>query len=496
MPVHCEKDLRLQVALTDSSGRRFDNFSSLALEWSVSSSLLASILHQDTLQTEEVMSEEGVRSVRSYQTLRPYGRTGTVFVTATISSYKKEYLRQAAVSFSAQVTIDVEKGSGYFYLREIESQVLQVSYLAKSKSVLVEVQKEVLATVQVLDAHGQTIYSQPKPIEVIATGGPQPQSNVQFSILDSGISSVSSSGLLEALSLGTTRVVGKAVGVDPLTGESVVYSQMPVYAVGLTEHETPFSFGASMPPLTFTWSVNSREVLRLESVYHDVFDKLQLTTPSICDGQIRLTPNTETSIRTNRDVAADMSYTVVSENGDMPTVRVGKNGQLVSGPIPGSAVVHVTAQEEFGINQTLVFLVKVTASDPTLLEVLSPETDPQSGAVVLYPVRLRDSLSLWEREQLDLSVELSNARTGQKQRVPILVKLVGQKPETPRMGGQYRQDVGWGYLLRSMLANYQSWFALLLIILATGAAVLVDWSQSTFTAATSVSTVSFTFRFT
>ncbi|KAK7447124.1 hypothetical protein BaRGS_00040214 [Batillaria attramentaria] len=596
MPVHCEKDLRLQVALTDSSGRRFDNFSSLALEWSVSSSLLASILHQDTLQTEEVMSEEGVRSVRSYQTLRPYGRTGTVFVTATISSYKKEYLRQAAVSFSAQeklavriskslelllveeavispdtvsifnhpsnkVTIDVEKGSGYFYLREIESQVLQVSYLAKSKSVLVnpmkdgsqsftvydlcldvdthpkatvfvsgvgsiqvavidkvEVQKEVLATVQVLDAHGhpllssfftlmglklepasdilalrplagaprdqvsalynvhgsvvghttltasahlptgQTIYSQPKPIEVfpplrlepknitliigakfqvIATGGPQPQSNVQFSILDSGISSVSSSGLLEALSLGTTRVVGKAVGVDPLTGESVVYSQddavvnvvplrgvriyaplsrlqtgtrMPVYAVGLTEHETPFSFGASMPPLTFTWSVNSREVLRLESVYHDkgvklgpehrflqqvvaretghvtvnlvvratdsrtlqisggslhddvqiqVFDKLQLTTPSICDGQIRLTPNTETSIRTNRDVAADMSYTVVSENGDMPTVRVGKNGQLVSGPIPGSAVVHVTAQEEFGINQTLVFLVKV-----------------------------------------------------------------------------------------------------------------------------------------
>ena len=66
----------------------------------------------------------------------------------------------------------------------------------------------------------------PLLFQVIAVGGPQPQSTVQFSIVNSDISSVSSSGLLEALALGTTRVVGKAVGVDPLTGESVVYSQV------------------------------------------------------------------------------------------------------------------------------------------------------------------------------------------------------------------------------------------------------------------------------
>ena len=39
--------------------------------------------------------------------------------------------------------------------------------------------------------------------------------------------------------------------------------------------------------------------------------------------------------------------------------------------------------------------------------------------------------------------------------------------------GSHRQDVGWGYLIRSTLNNYQSWFVLLIIILATGAAVLV-----------------------
>ena len=80
----------------------------------------------------------------------------------------------------------------------------------------------------------------------------------------------------------------------------------------------------------------------------------------------------------------------------------------------------------------MICLVQVTASDPTLVDVLSPESDPQSGAVVLYPVRLRDSLTLWEREQLDLHVELSNQRTGQKLRVPIYVKLLGQKPDISR----------------------------------------------------------------
>ncbi|XP_076471495.1 nuclear pore membrane glycoprotein 210-like [Babylonia areolata] len=1059
MPVHCEKDLRLQVALTDSSGRRFDNFSSLLLEWSVPGSGLASVLHPNQLYTEVVTSDDGNGALRFYQTLRPEGRTGTVVVTATISGYKKEYLRTADVSIqekispriskslelllveeavispdtvsifnhpSNKVMISVERGSGYFHLPQVDSQVMKASYVSKSKGVLisplkdgshsmtvydlclevdshpsatvyvsgvssihvavidkVEVGKEVTATVQVLDVHGHpllssfftlmglklepasdivtlrpvegpardqvtaqytvhgavvghttlsatatlpnahTVFSVPKPVEVfpplrlepknitliigarfqvIAVGGPQPQSTVQFSIDNSDVSSVSSSGLLEALTLGWTRVVGRAVGVDPMTGHTIVYSQddaivnvvplqgiriyaplsrlqtgtrMPVYAMGVTEHETPFSFGGSVPPLTFTWSVNSREVLHLESVYQgkgvrlpvedsfsqqvvaeetghvtvklvvrakdgsrhqlqasalrddvqiQVFDKLQLTSPPACDGQIRLTPSTETFLKTNRDVGAVVSYRVVSEGGEEGVVRVDKKGQLVTGPIPGTAVVHVTAQEDFGVNQTLVLLVKVkpvsylmlnldtamktsgavlpavpvgttlhfsvtyhddvgetffatnvqlgircsrydllhmssgatnsslvvraaevgrttlkvwdkrnpwvadyisipvqpaitpphavlalgsvlcfssplvtdkgetgvwhsssssvqvdrqtgvgravsvghsvlaytvspdvvtntevtvvpvermevrpvvkylttnpdtsqfipvtftspaaltgtnctapaeqrkggykspiipfsctlqltnhqadvsvsdifsahpvfdavsgeqgcwvesvastptlqqvstlqssitlttslprldgqpevtsdlltldllpafhvyntelhlstrsplgsvrvatlpkvmqniqvTSSDPTLVEVMTPETDPQSGAVVLYPVRLRDSLTLWEKEQLDLHVELANQRTGQKQRVPVSIKLIGQKPDIPRLG-QYRQDVGWGYLLRSTLHNYQSWFVLLLIILVTGAAVLVGY---------------------
>ena len=64
MPVHCKKDLHLQVALTDSSGRRFDNFSSLALDWSVSNNVLATVVHPELLYTDVIVSEDGFQSVR------------------------------------------------------------------------------------------------------------------------------------------------------------------------------------------------------------------------------------------------------------------------------------------------------------------------------------------------------------------------------------------------------------------------------------------------
>ena len=50
------------------------------------------------------------------------------------------------------------------------------------------------------------------------------------------------------------------------------------------------------------------------------------------------------------------------------------------------------------------------------------------------------------------------------------------------VSGHTRADRGWGYLIRSVIDNYQSWFVLLIIVLATAAAVLVGefLSLSTF----------------
>ncbi|KAL5006223.1 hypothetical protein ScPMuIL_015029 [Solemya velum] len=307
---------------------------------------------------------------------------------------------------------------------------------------------------------GTSVYSQSRPVEVfpplrlspknitliigavfqvLSRGGPQPQSTVEYSISNSRIVSVSSSGLLDAQELGMTTVHGKAVGQDPETGETIVYSEddavvnvvvlagirihspltrlqtgtkMPVYALGLTEQETPFSFGSALPPLHFQWSVNiDKDIVKLQSVFDksgivaspannfatqlaameagqvtlklkvtppkwtkvqimdnavltdeiqiQVFDKLAVISPSLCDGKILITPNTEAIIKTNRDSVAKVSMRVVSFAQTPPVVSIKDSNQIVSGSVTGEASIYITSEEEFRTNQTLVLLVKV-----------------------------------------------------------------------------------------------------------------------------------------
>ncbi|CAL1542005.1 unnamed protein product, partial [Lymnaea stagnalis] len=346
---------------------------------------------------------------------------------------------------------------------------------------------------------GQVIYSSPKPLEVfpplrlepknitliigavlqvLAFGGPQLQSNVEFSVQDSRISTVTGGGILDALDIGSTKVIGKSVGTDSVTGEKVIYSQddavvnvvilrgirihapltrlqagtqMPVYAMGLTDHETPFAFANSIPPLIFTWSANSRDVLLLQSVYHKsgihtpqennfaqqafaretgfaniklkvqttpqsrlqlhgdlfqdevqihVFEKLALLNPTVCHDQIRITPNTDTFFKTNRDVAARVRYFIMEDSYETPVVRILDNGHLRSGPIPGNALLHVVAEEEFGINQTLVILLKVKPvsylminSDTAILTALPNQLHAVPiGATLQFSVRYHDDV--------------------------------------------------------------------------------------------------------
>ena len=65
--------------------------------------------------------------------------------------------------------------------------------------------------------------------QVLSRGGPRPQCTVVFRIYDNNIALVSSSGLLNAKALGTTKVIGQAVGQHPETGETVIYSQVGFY---------------------------------------------------------------------------------------------------------------------------------------------------------------------------------------------------------------------------------------------------------------------------
>ena len=50
-------------------------------------------------------------------------------------------------------------------------------------------------------------------------------------------------------------------------------TQMPLYAMGTNEYETPFAFGSALPPLSFKWSINNKEAAAIDSVYHKVIKR-------------------------------------------------------------------------------------------------------------------------------------------------------------------------------------------------------------------------------
>ncbi|XP_067936717.1 nuclear pore membrane glycoprotein 210-like [Watersipora subatra] len=291
-------------------------------------------------------------------------------------------------------------------------------------------------------------------LQVQAVGGPHPQSSIKYMLLGKheGVATVSGNGLVETSAIGSMRIKAQAIGTDDETGELIVYSEdqgeihvvkmtgvklyaplsrlqtntkMPLYAMGLDEQQTPFSFGNVFPPLTFKWSITNREVAVLQSVYHSsniempeesrfsqqlvtrreghvtvklevkvqeigakpalqqinnnqpisddahiqVFDTLELLTPATCSGQVLMTPNTEARLRTNRDSSATMSYKV---QGQSDLVTVGPNGEIVSGDQAGSVSVIVTAIESFRTNQTLLLLINVK---PVCYIMLNCETE-------------------------------------------------------------------------------------------------------------------------
>ncbi|KAM5280417.1 nuclear pore membrane glycoprotein 210 [Ctenodactylus gundi] len=316
-------------------------------------------------------------------------------------------------------------------------------------------------TASVTDKTGRRISSAPQQIEVFppfrliprkvtliigavmqitSEGGPQPQSNILFSISNESIAAVSGAGLVRGLAVGNGTVSGVVQAVDVETGKVVVISQdlvevevlqlravrirapitrmrtgtqMPVYVTGITNNQSPFSFGDAVPGLTFHWSVTKRDILDLRGRLHEasvrlpsqynfamnvhgrvrgrtglrvvvraldptagqlhglakelsdeiqiqVFEKLRLLNPEIEAEQILMSPNSFIKLQTNRDGAATLSYRVLDGPEKAPVVLIDEKGFLVSGSVVGVSTIEVIAQEPFGANQTVIIAVKVS----------------------------------------------------------------------------------------------------------------------------------------
>ncbi|XP_052035907.1 nuclear pore membrane glycoprotein 210-like [Apodemus sylvaticus] len=276
-------------------------------------------------------------------------------------------------------------------------------------------------------------------MQIMSEGGPQPQSIIHFSISNQTVAVVNRRGQVTGKAVGTAVVHGTIQTVNEDTGKVIVFSQdevqvevvqlqavrilaaatrlvtateMPVYVMGVTSTQTPFSFSNASPVLTFHWSMSKRDVLDLVPRHSEVFlqlpaennfamvvhtkaagrttikvtvssknssfgqfegdllelsdeiqilvfEKLQLFYADCQPEQILMPMNSQLKLHTNREGAAFVSSRVLKCFPNSSVIEEDGEGLLRSGSIAGTAVLEVTSIEPFGVNQTTVTGVQV-----------------------------------------------------------------------------------------------------------------------------------------
>uniref|UniRef100_A0A8C5IKJ1 Nucleoporin 210 n=1 Tax=Junco hyemalis TaxID=40217 RepID=A0A8C5IKJ1_JUNHY len=231
-------------------------------------------------------------------------------------------------------------------------------------------------------------------IQITAEGGPQPLSNIIFSIDNEHIAAVNSSGLVRAVAIGSGVVTGVLQAVDAETEKLVAVSQdkVEVEVVQLTavRIRAPITrmkagtqvscFGIGFCPF-MCWNCSLCSLLshcvltalhglvlpyilykrrkNVTALFVFVFEKLHLIAPEAEAEQILMSPNSFIKLLTNRDRVASLSYRVLDGPDKVPVVKIDERGFLVSGSAIGSSTIEVVSQELFGINQTIIAAVKV-----------------------------------------------------------------------------------------------------------------------------------------
>uniref|UniRef100_A0A8C2RM02 BIG2 domain-containing protein n=1 Tax=Capra hircus TaxID=9925 RepID=A0A8C2RM02_CAPHI len=278
-------------------------------------------------------------------------------------------------------------------------------------------------------------------MQVMSEGGPQPQSIIHFSISNQTVAVVNRRGQVTGKVVGRAVVHGTIQTVNEDTGKVIVFSQdevqievvqlravrilaaatrlitateMPVYVMGVTSTQTPFSFSSANPGLTFHWSMSKRDVLDLvprhsevflqlpvennfamvvhtkaagrtnikvtvhcmnsssgqfegnslelsDEVQILVFEKLQLFYPECQPEQILMPMNSQLKLHTNREGAAFVSSRVLKCFPNSSVIEEDGEGLLKAGSIAGTAVLEVTSTEPFGVNQTTITGVQVSS---------------------------------------------------------------------------------------------------------------------------------------
>ncbi|NXD45624.1 PO210 protein, partial [Copsychus sechellarum] len=195
-------------------------------------------------------------------------------------------------------------------------------------------------------------------IQITAEGGPQPLSNIIFSIDNERIAAVNSSGLVRGVAIGSGVVTGVLQAVDAETEKLVVVSQDKVevevvqltavrirapitrmkvgtqasfYVMGITSTQTPFSFGNAVPGLTFHWSVSKRDTLDVRTRHSEAAFQLPANYNFAVDAHGRVKGRTGLKVVVKvLDAAANQFYNMARELSDEIQIQVFEQLQLVT----------------------------------------------------------------------------------------------------------------------------------------------------------------------
>uniref|UniRef100_A0A8C7JW45 Nucleoporin 210 n=1 Tax=Oncorhynchus kisutch TaxID=8019 RepID=A0A8C7JW45_ONCKI len=260
-------------------------------------------------------------------------------------------------------------------------------------------------------------------MQITSEGGPQPQSNILFSMANEEMASVNDIGHVRGIAIGNVTVTGLVQAVDAESGKLVVVSQdqvevevvqlrairirapitrmktgtqMPVYVIGLTSSQTPFSFGNTLPGLTFHWFTTKRDILELQSRHAEASFQLQSehNFAMSVTGKTKGRTGLKVVLKVTDPKAGQLERKLLELSDELQIqvlylcrhlqcqskvwthlliqgfffiflnvlhcrIIVDEKGLLSSSSLTGSSSLLVTSQETFGVNQTLVLAVKV-----------------------------------------------------------------------------------------------------------------------------------------
>lgn len=468
--IYNHPDVRISLALLEGSGHFFVNTSGKGI---------ATVTFQEALRTAEVAPlHSGTVKVMVHDLCLafPAPAKSTVHVSDILEVYVR-VVDKVEIGKSVRAFVRVLDENkmpfpvSYFKHMSLKlkapSQIVSLKHLVESseKDTAVFLVKgisigQTTLSASVVDKNERKIASAPQPIEVFppfklipkkmtlligammqitSEGGPQPQSNIIFSVSNEEVASVGAIGHVKGVTVGNVTVTGLVQAVDAETGKLVVVSQdqvlvevvqltairikapitrmktgarMPVYVIGLTSSQTPFTFANAVPGLTFHWSTTKRDILDVQSrhtesnvelqaehnfgmrvtgktrgrtglkvvlrvqdpkagqlldylqelkdeVQIQVYDKLRMLNPEVETGEILMAPNSALKLHTSRDGVGQLSYQMLDFPDQVVIAQVDDNGFLSSSSVTGLSSLLITSQETFGVNQTLILAVKV-----------------------------------------------------------------------------------------------------------------------------------------